>query len=617
MGTLTTDFLACFQFCMTIQQPGLTALAKQGDLNAIAALMNRALHPQGIGVKVAYQKGHLRVLLEGKTVPDQTVLAPYIRKGILALQVPGWHTLSVLGRLHGASPPAWSKTFALTAPPTALNSTPDTKAALEQHNSKQPGDQTASKVEAKLEDHSLAKPELDANVDLEIASVANPTAIATHINQALGTETLTFEASLDDRSLKLTAKTNQILEGDTFAKAVQNLLLPLNLADIDTVYLYKQKTNGNSPYKIKEFTLHQEPATTEVVETETKPQPTTQPSAAYSQLNPSQPILSHSTDSQTKIKPQVSSQASQRSKLVMLGLVALFVVVVIGAIKFLAKPPAATEICQDAVGAPGYCQLAVQMVGEQTLHDLKESATPVTPEMEEKGRELCMTAASTQVKRKLSQHRERYDSSIRKEPIFPGIMMVEAQLKTAPQATPRTNGELPQATATPGGTVFRSACLFAGNENRVELIKTVVLPNNWPEEPYQGKQEWEPMQRSLKVYQILIMLGGGTLFTAIGLFAASAFNLGFQLYTIRGLFQTASILGTFDTLLFVMSGAKLSLFGGVPLTCLALGLTQMWVKDLRVDWASGYRTVAFGVFLMIVIRFVLNWLLLGFIFSVL
>jgi hypothetical protein len=165
--------------------------------------------------------------------------------------------------------------------------------------------------------------------------------------------------------------------------------------------------------------------------------------------------------------------------------------------------------------------------------------------------------------------------------------------------------------------VFRSACLLAGQHDRIQLVKQVVLPNGWPEEPYQGKQAWEPMQRSLKVYQILIMLGGGTLFTAIGLFAASVFNLGFQIYTLRGLFQTASILGTMDTLLLVMSGSKLNLFGGVPLTCLALGLTQLWVSDLRVDWAAGYRTVALGVFLMMVIRFVLNWLLIGFILSVL
>ncbi|MBD2074684.1 hypothetical protein H6F86_12455 [Phormidium sp. FACHB-592] len=589
---------------MTIQQPALTALAKQGDLNAIAALMNRALQPQGIGVKIAHQKGHLRVLLEGQTVPGETVLAPYIRKGILALQIPGLHTLSVLGQLQGADTPAWSKTFALTAPPTALKPTPDTEVAPAQYNSKQPVDYAESKVEAKLEDHSIVKPELNASVDLEMASVANPTAIASHINQALGTETLTFEATLDDRTLKLIAKTNQILEGDTFAKAVQNLLLPFNLAGIDTVFLYKQKTNGKNPYKIKEFTLLQEPATTEVVEIETKTQPATQPSAAYSQLNPSQPILSRST-SQTKLKPQASSQASQRSKFVMLGLTALFVVVFIGAIKFLAKPPAATEICQDAAGAPGYCQLAVQMVGEQTLHDLKTAATPFTPEMEAKGLSFCENTSDLQIQetqRNPSRRSTRYSASIRPELVFPGVMLVETQLKASPQAN------------TP---LFRTACLFTGNENQVELITKVVLPNGWPQEPYQGKQEWEPMQRSLKVYQILIMLGSGTLFTAIGLFASAAFNLGFQIYTIRGLFRTASILGTLDTLLIVMTGAKLNLFGGIPLTCLALGLTQIWVKDLRVDWTSGYRTVAFGVSLMILIRFILNWLLLGFIFSVL
>lgn len=574
---------------MSLQQPNLTALAKQGDLNAIAALMNRALQPRGIIVKVAHQNGHLRVLLEGQTVPDQTILAPYIRKGIVALQIPELHTLDVVGRLKGTNIAVWSETFALTVAGAEISTTPSTQPEPAKQVHEQPVENSArDNVTTTQESHSASNPEVPSSADLD--------AIAAHLNQAMGTETLEFEVALSDCTLKLTAKTNQILEGDTFAKTVQTLLLPLNLPDIDLVQLFKQKTRGNNPYKIKEFVLYKEPAPTETdADNPPSPSQVDRPMAQY-QPTRSQPTL------QPKPTSPASSQAASKSKLVMIGVVALFVVLFIGAIKFVAAPPAATEVCQEATGAPGYCQLAVQIMGEQTMHDLKTAVTPFTPEMEEKGLSICADITDLQRQRKFAQQKTRYSASIQIEPIFPGIMIVDTQLKTSAQAAMPT---------------FRTACLLAGDENQVDLLKNVVLPNGWPQEPYQGKQEWEPMQRSLKVYQILIMLGGGTLFTAIGLFAASALNFGFQIYTFRGLFQTASILGALDTLLLVLSGSKLNLFGGIPLTCLALGLTQLWVKDLRVDWASGYRSVALGVFVMMVIRFVLNWLLLGFIFSVL
>ena len=588
---------------MTLQQPGLTVLAKQGDVTAIAALMNRSLQSKGIVARVAHQKGHLRVLLEGQTVPDQNSLAPYIRKGVLALQISGVHTLSVWGRSKGTSTPAWSDTFALNPANTELN-------APQIHSeSVKPGlKQTIDRSDPPAEDHPATSQQSHTTDEQDVTSVANPEAIAAHLNQAMATDALVFEAVVDDRSLKLTAKTNQILQGDTFAKDVQNHLLPLNLADIDTVHLYKQKTNGNSPYKIKAFTLYREPAPTEAATTASEPLHPTEDSAAQSQPARSQSIGVQ----QTKITPQAATQASQKSKFLLIALVALVLVLLIGGIKLLAKPPAATEICQDTAGAPGYCQLAVQLVGEQSLHDLKTAATPFTPEMEAKGLSLCENATDLQMRRKPVRQGTRYSHSLKSEPVFPGITMVDTQLKASPQANVASKAS-PQAEV----TVFRTACLFAGNDDRVQLIKNVVLPNGWPEEPYQGKQEWEPMQRSLKVYQIALMLGGGTLFTAIGLFAACSLNLGVQIYTLRGLFQTASILGTLDTLLIVMSGGKLNLFGGVPLTCLALGLTQIWVNDLRVDWAAGYRIVALGVFVMMIIRIILNWLLLGFIFSVL
>lgn len=63
---------------MTTQQPNWVDLAHQGDTKAIAALMNRSLKARGIAVRVARQDAVLKVMLKGKTVPDETVLATYV-----------------------------------------------------------------------------------------------------------------------------------------------------------------------------------------------------------------------------------------------------------------------------------------------------------------------------------------------------------------------------------------------------------------------------------------------------------------------------------------------------------------------------------------------------------
>jgi hypothetical protein len=49
---------------MSQTPPNLTELAKQGNANAIAALMNRQLQPRGITAKAALKVGCLSVILE-------------------------------------------------------------------------------------------------------------------------------------------------------------------------------------------------------------------------------------------------------------------------------------------------------------------------------------------------------------------------------------------------------------------------------------------------------------------------------------------------------------------------------------------------------------------------
>ncbi|MCC5643166.1 hypothetical protein LC607_09475 [Nostoc sp. CHAB 5824] len=94
-------------------QPNILKLAKQGDVQAIASLMNRHLQPKGITAKVAFQDACLEVMLESAEVPNQQTLVAFIRKGLTALGATSIEIVKVSGQQTGKEFPAWSKEFDL------------------------------------------------------------------------------------------------------------------------------------------------------------------------------------------------------------------------------------------------------------------------------------------------------------------------------------------------------------------------------------------------------------------------------------------------------------------------------------------------------------------------
>ncbi|MEH2126121.1 hypothetical protein [Nostoc sp.] len=94
-------------------QPNILKLAKQGDAEAIASLMNRHLHPKGITAKVAFQDAYLEVILESAQVLNQPILVAFIRKGLTALGAASVEKVKVYAQQTGKEFPAWSKEFDL------------------------------------------------------------------------------------------------------------------------------------------------------------------------------------------------------------------------------------------------------------------------------------------------------------------------------------------------------------------------------------------------------------------------------------------------------------------------------------------------------------------------
>lgn len=94
-------------------QPNILELAKQGDVDAIASLMNRHLHPKGITAKVVFKDAYLEVTLESEQVPNQQILVAFIRKGLTGLGAASVENVKVYGQQTGKKFPAWIKEFNL------------------------------------------------------------------------------------------------------------------------------------------------------------------------------------------------------------------------------------------------------------------------------------------------------------------------------------------------------------------------------------------------------------------------------------------------------------------------------------------------------------------------
>ncbi len=98
---------------MTDSKSNITSLAKQGNPNAIAALMNQSLQPKGITAKIALKDGCLQVMLESAQVPNQTSLVPFIKKGVTSLGILSVERVKVYGKQSGEEFPAWNQEFEL------------------------------------------------------------------------------------------------------------------------------------------------------------------------------------------------------------------------------------------------------------------------------------------------------------------------------------------------------------------------------------------------------------------------------------------------------------------------------------------------------------------------
>lgn len=96
-----------------MNQPELLELAKQGDPQAIATLINHQLNPKGIFAKANTTKGCLQIIFEATEVPPQEVFFSYIYNAINKLKPPSINKVIIYGKQTGNDFPVWQQEFEL------------------------------------------------------------------------------------------------------------------------------------------------------------------------------------------------------------------------------------------------------------------------------------------------------------------------------------------------------------------------------------------------------------------------------------------------------------------------------------------------------------------------
>lgn len=94
-------------------QSNLIELAKQGDPQAIANLMNRTLQPKGISATVDRMGDRLQIYLAGEHPPNRESLMTFIQNGINNLGLETIDTIEVIGQQTGQAAPLWSQEWQL------------------------------------------------------------------------------------------------------------------------------------------------------------------------------------------------------------------------------------------------------------------------------------------------------------------------------------------------------------------------------------------------------------------------------------------------------------------------------------------------------------------------
>ena len=270
------------------------------------------------------------------------------------------------------------------------------------------------------------------------------------------------------------------------------------------------------------------------------------------------------------------------------------------------------EICQYASRTPKYCHLAAQIIGTNNLTTALTNAAPPRPESLQTATSYCELYGNIAAGHPLEDADSRHNPLLKVETkeVFPGVYLVDVE-----QTSIKDRIEEPEATV-------RTACIFQQQSSEslygsVELLGKDRINSDWPDVAYQPSQNLQSLQalnQALGAYSFFSNWGLNTLFTAVLIYLLAIMGMAVRANSIQTIYKASFVLGITESILGHLP--VLGWWVQVPLACLALGITSGFVKGFSLDWTLGYRFVAATALILIVGRLLLNWLFLGFLFSV-
>ncbi|MFQ4144229.1 hypothetical protein [Chlorogloeopsis sp. ULAP02] len=97
-------------------QANILELAKQGDVKAIASLINSQLQLKNVTAKVSFNNTCLEIKFKSSQVPEQENLVKYVRQEITGLKTVCIKNVKIYGYQEGKSTPLWSQELNIEIP---------------------------------------------------------------------------------------------------------------------------------------------------------------------------------------------------------------------------------------------------------------------------------------------------------------------------------------------------------------------------------------------------------------------------------------------------------------------------------------------------------------------
>jgi hypothetical protein len=204
-------------------------LAQQGDTEAISALMNRHLKPQGVTAQVAKTQNTLQIMLEGLDLPDQKRMTAFVTQGVQKLGLGS--NVQIFGRQVGDKEPAWTANFAIS-------------------------DSGITPLEGSSAAASSGPAEFGAGDYKRMAKQGNPEAIQKFVEGILHDRPeMTPFVEYADGVVKVTIQTSEFMDGQAFSSDFGNQMNEIASKQVREVELYKRKSEKTPPFLVKKMSL--------------------------------------------------------------------------------------------------------------------------------------------------------------------------------------------------------------------------------------------------------------------------------------------------------------------------------------------------------------------------